>query len=281
MDENRIHRATSDDGTEIAGRVNGEGPPLLFVHGGLGDAFSWVGILRSLTDRFTCYRMSTRGRVLSADDPDHSAERLVQDVVSFADSIREPVGLVGLSSGAALVLGAAACTPAVAAVAAYEPGVFPLMGEDLLARFRAAAARMDEAAAEGRLTDAARIFIELVANGDELATLSEPVHAETWEHWGRNIPVVLQEIQQLAAAEGPSPLTDATVLANVAAPVMLLRGSRSALQWFDVGVRHVAEHVPDVEVREIAGAGHLGPVLEPGAVAEELVEFFSSVPQPT
>ncbi len=37
MNESRTHRAISDDGTEIARRVQGQGPPLVLVHRGLGD----------------------------------------------------------------------------------------------------------------------------------------------------------------------------------------------------------------------------------------------------
>jgi hypothetical protein len=35
--DDRIHRVVSDDGTEIAGRLRRQGPPLVIVHGGLGD----------------------------------------------------------------------------------------------------------------------------------------------------------------------------------------------------------------------------------------------------
>lgn len=37
MNENRIHRATSDDGTEIVGTFQGDGPPLVLVHGAMDD----------------------------------------------------------------------------------------------------------------------------------------------------------------------------------------------------------------------------------------------------
>ena len=37
MTHTRVHRAVSADGTEIAGRVQGEGPALVLVHGGIGD----------------------------------------------------------------------------------------------------------------------------------------------------------------------------------------------------------------------------------------------------
>src|SRR6266508_3654173 len=69
----RIHRAVSADGTEIAGRVQGLGPPLILVHGAYGDGeIAWKALLPYLTDRYTCYLPSTRGRGLSSDNPDHS-----------------------------------------------------------------------------------------------------------------------------------------------------------------------------------------------------------------
>jgi pimeloyl-ACP methyl ester carboxylesterase len=77
MADDRIHRAASADGTEIAGRVQGHGPPLVLVHGVMGDGdIAWESLLHHLTDRFTCYLPSTRGRGLSADNPDHSPPRL-------------------------------------------------------------------------------------------------------------------------------------------------------------------------------------------------------------
>jgi hypothetical protein len=36
MNEKRIQRAISTDGTEIVGRVVGHGPALVLVHGGVG-----------------------------------------------------------------------------------------------------------------------------------------------------------------------------------------------------------------------------------------------------
>src|SRR5262245_13549766 len=109
MPEDRIQRAVSADGTEIAGRVQGEGPQLVLVHGAFGDGdIAWEGLLPHLTGRLTCYLPSTRGRGLSGDNPDHSPPRLEEDITAFVDSIGEPVGLVGWSGSGAWVLGATA-----------------------------------------------------------------------------------------------------------------------------------------------------------------------------
>ena len=141
MTGDQIHRAVSADGTEIAGRVQGQGPPLVLVHGPVHDGdIAWGALLPLLTDRFTCYLPSLRGRGLSGDNPDHSPPRshFQEDVNAFVDSIGEPVYLMGWSDGGSLALGAAAHSDAVAAVAAYEPAVWTLMREDDLARFGAA-----------------------------------------------------------------------------------------------------------------------------------------------
>lgn len=134
MNEGRIHRAISDDGTEIAGRVQGQGPPLVLVHGGLGDGdFSFRFMLPFLVDHFTCFSMSTRGRGLSGDSADHSRARLSVDVAAFVKSVGEPVALFGHSSGAALAIGSAALAAEdVVALALYEPPLHVAWG----ARFR-------------------------------------------------------------------------------------------------------------------------------------------------
>ena len=158
----RVQVAISADGTEIVGRVRGQGPPLVLVHGGWGDGeVAYEALVPHLADRFTCYTPSTRGRGLSGDNPDHSVHRLVQDVTAFIDTIGEPVYLLGWS-GIEPPLGAAAQSRAVSAVAIFEGYVPPVAEEDDLASLRAAIQRTAAAAADGRLADAARAFAPLV-----------------------------------------------------------------------------------------------------------------------
>lgn len=278
MDKDRIHRAVSDDGTEIAGRVHGQGPSLVLVHGGLEDGdLCWAAMLPFLRERFTCYGMSRRGRGLSGESGDLSPERLVEDVTAFVDSVGEPVGLVGESDGGPLALGAAASTDAVSAVAVYEPTVFDVVDEETVARMDDTIPRVGEAVTDARLGDAALTFSELVANDDELAALSASGYLK---EAGRYIPNLLQELDQEAQSEGPSP-TDPSVLAKIRVPVLLLHGSRTALRsWFTAGVRHVAEHVADPHVREIAAAGHFGVALAPEPIAEEIRRFLEATAEP-
>jgi pimeloyl-ACP methyl ester carboxylesterase len=274
MDEGWIHRTKSDDGTEIAGRVLGQGSPLVFVHGGAGDGeTSWSALAPLLSERFACYLMSMRGRKPSNDHPDHSRERLVQDIVAFAESIGGPVGLVGHSSGGALALEAAARTPAISALALYEPTLFDLGPRDS-GRDEAAFQRISGAVEEARLVDAVRIFLEDVAlaTDEELALLDK---AGVFEVMARNLPVDLAE----AAQSGPPQLSDLALLKRITIPVLLLHGSRTPA-FYKAVVSAVADRLGHSQVREILGAAHLGPQLTPQPVANELARFFAGTYPP-
>lgn len=151
MTEKRIHRAVSADGTEIVGRVAGQGPALVLLHAGLEDGDLWEHVLPHLTGRFICSLPSTRGRGLSGDNPDRSPPRLVEDVGAFADSIGAPVFLAGESMGAHLALAAAERAGAVTAVPAWEPFVSSVMREE--ARPRVPPQRRDRRRARRRRAD--------------------------------------------------------------------------------------------------------------------------------
>jgi pimeloyl-ACP methyl ester carboxylesterase len=278
MTEERIHRAVSADGTEIAGRVQGEGPPLVLVHGGIGDGeIAWEALLPHLTAKFTCYLPSTRGRGSSADNPDHSPPRLEQDVTAFVDSIDEPVYLVGWSGSGAWVLGAAARSASVGAVAAYEPGVVSVMGEDDLARTFGTVEQMGAAAADGRLLDALRAFAPWICTDEEVRALEQ---TDFFERWAGAIPAMLRFVQQDASYEGVRS-TDPEELARIAVPVLLLRGEQTRLgTWFADAAQLIAKHVPEPQIWKLPGLGHFAPVLEPESIADELTTFFESVKQP-
>ena len=78
MSNQRTHYVTTTDGVIIGGTVHGQGPPLVFLHGMLGDGdIDWDPLVGHLTGRFTCHLPSQRGRGLSGDHPDFGYGRLV------------------------------------------------------------------------------------------------------------------------------------------------------------------------------------------------------------
>lgn len=277
-EEPEIHRATSADGTEIAGRVHGKGHPLVLVPGAMGDGeYVWKELLPFLTDRFSCYTMSVRSRGLSGENSDLSTERRIQDVVAFVESIGEPVGLMGWSQGGQLVLGAAEHTDAVSALISYEPAVLEATTKEEFEQLIGAVTRLAELAAEDRPIDGAQSFFEWVGTDEEIEEMDDAIMAAFIEGAATNIQVFLQEVEGLEEETGNSP-TEASELAKIEAPVLLLHGEISD-PWFSNGIDYVAEHVPDSHVHELAGTGHLGPIHSPEAVADEITRFIVPTPE--
>jgi pimeloyl-ACP methyl ester carboxylesterase len=267
---------TTTDGVTIGATVHGQGPPLMFLHGMLGDGdLDWNPLVGHLTDQFTCHLPSMRGRGLSGDHPDLSYGRQVDDILTYVDSIGEPTGLVGWSGGAWPVLAVAAQSDAVAAVALIEPEHVGLADEQELAAFGDAVARAAELATEGDLTAAVRPLAAFVFNDEEIAVLEDTGYLEAT---GRYIPVLLNFFQQLKEYEGPPP-EDPAVLGAISAPVLVLLGSDTK-PLAATSARHVADHVPNARIHEIPGAGHAAPLTHPEALAEALIEFCAPAKQP-
>lgn len=269
MSTPRTHHVTTTDGVSIGGAVHGQGPSLVFLQGFLCDGdVDWAATLRFMSEGFTCHLPSLRGRGLSGDHPDHRLPRLVDDVVAYVDSIGEPTGLVGWSGGAGLALHAAAQSDAVDGVAPFEPGMMYLMDEREQAALGGAVAEMGALVADGRLTAAARAFAGWPFNDDELAVAED---AGYFQAAGRYAPNLLTFIEQNDPTEG-----DPAVLRAVRAPVLVLVGAHTK-PFFRASARHVADHVPNARMQEIAGAGHAAPLTHPEALAGELTRFFSTV----
>lgn len=275
MSTQRTHYVTTTDGVTIGGTVHGQGRPLVFLHGGIGDGeLDWDRLLGHLTGRFTCHLLSMRGRGRSGDHPDLSPGRQVDDVLAYVDSMGEPTGLVGWSTGANLALGAAArpdAVDAVDAVALLEPPIRSLMNEQEQTVIGDALARMGKLAGEGNLTAAARAFASGPFNAEEIAAAGD---AGYFEAAGRYVPHLLNLLQQVVAYEGPT-AEDPAVLGAISAPVLVLYGS-DTMPFYPAGARHVADHVPNARVREIPGAGHAAPLTHPEALAKALTDFFGA-----
>ena len=113
----------SKDGTTIAYERSGSGPALILVDGALcSRAFGPSPKLAPLLARhFTVYAYDRRGRGESGDTPPYSPEREVEDIAALIEAAGGSASLLGLSSGGALALEAAASGLPVDKVVAYEP----------------------------------------------------------------------------------------------------------------------------------------------------------------
>ena len=105
-----MSRVTSKDGTSIAYERSGNGPALILVDGALcSRAFGPSPKLAPLLARhFTVYAYDRRGRGESTDTRPYSPAREVEDIAALVEAAGGDACLLGLSSGGALALEAAA-----------------------------------------------------------------------------------------------------------------------------------------------------------------------------
>ena len=114
---------TATDGTTIAYRYTGNGPPLILVHGALQSSLNFTRLAKALSGDFTVFIPDRRGRGLS-DGYSESDDRITEakDILTLAQSTGA-ANIFGLSSGAIITLQAALLDPAIQRIALYEPPI--------------------------------------------------------------------------------------------------------------------------------------------------------------
>ncbi len=126
----------SADGTPIAVFVDGDGPPLVMVHGAFNDHTTDLPFVADLRDRVTTFGVDRRGRGASGDAPDYSIEREFEDIAAVVDSVAartgEPVAVWGHSYGADCAMGAATLTGNIGHLVLYEPGLGATCPDDAI-----------------------------------------------------------------------------------------------------------------------------------------------------
>jgi pimeloyl-ACP methyl ester carboxylesterase len=258
-----MQSATSKDGTEIAYWRDGQGPPLLLVHGALSDRMAWALVQPLLAKRFTVYAMHRRGREGSGPPVDHDLEREFEDVVAVIDAIGEPVHLLGHSGGAICSLGASLLTDRIRSLVLYEP---PFADPNM----RPVGDQIAGLVKRGKPEDAAVTFFQVAVGvpDDQLALLRA---SPLWP----NIVVLAETLpSELGAFLGYT--FDASRFAPLDLPVLLLVGGDSPPH-----LRYVSEElarvVPNAQLVELAGQQHGANLTAPDLFASEVIAFLEGV----
>lgn len=183
--------------------------------------------------------------------------------LSLIDSVGDKVHLVGHSYGGALALHIARVRPErVASLALYEPSAFHLLKQidgaaDAFAEIAEISAKTAASVARGDHCDAARVFIDYWGGTGAWAALRPSVR-QALARW---VPKATLDFHALF--EEPTPLASYT---EFDFPVLLLRGE-FALRPSRLIVDALAASLPTARLQVVAGAGHMGPLTHPEAVA--------------
>lgn len=150
---------TSGDGTTIAYTKLGSGPPLILVDGAFcyrenGPSSQLAPLLAK---RFTVFAYDRRGRGESGDAPVYAIEREVEDLRSLVREAGGSAFAVGISSGGALALQAAARGVSLKGLVLYEPPFIEKDGHP--ASFDMQKRRLEQFLAAGDRVGAVRHFM--------------------------------------------------------------------------------------------------------------------------
>jgi len=263
-----MQTVTSADGTRIAYERHGEGegPPLILLHGG-GTRHYWKPIVPRFAEDFTVITPDRRGRGDSGDSDEYSIEREVEDARAVIEAVDGDPILFGHSFGGLQAIEAARVAP-VAKLVAYEPSV--LVGEyreqaDLAARMQA---RLDE----GEHHEAMKLHLREVLHGDGIEEEDFEGWLDDWPGWPAEVEFVENTVRMDRALEGYR-LPDTL---DVDAPALMLTGTDGPPHLRE-SVRAVDDALSNSRLVEFKGVSHFGPTEAPDRISAEVRAFVREV----
>jgi pimeloyl-ACP methyl ester carboxylesterase len=186
------------------------------------------------------------------------------------DRAGDPHAIVGHSYGAAVALIAAVSRPRpIRALALYEPVLFSLLDAESpppneADGIRAAVAGAAAAVDSGDPSGAAECFIDFWMGRGAWARMSDSRQ--------RPIAASIVHIRQWVSAlfDEPTPLA---AFSNLRIPVLFMMGSESPAPSRGVA-RLLVSVLPQLEIVEFKGVGHMGPITHPEVVNEAIARFL-------
>jgi pimeloyl-ACP methyl ester carboxylesterase len=256
-----LEHVNSQDGTTIAYDRLGEGPPVILVCGGSTDRMANAGLAAPLAADFTVLNYDRRGRGDSGDTPPYAVEREVEDLAAVIDAAGGSASVYGTSSGAALVLDAAASGVAATKIALWEPPYVPEGGPRPPADTAATFTRLVDA---GRRDAAVEFFMSTVVGLPPefvAGARSQPFWAaqEAIAHTLAYDATIMDDYRL--------PVERA---ASVTTPALVLTGGAS-FPWMAETGQALADALPNGQHRVLEGQQHN---VAPDVLAAVLKQFF-------
>lgn len=265
-------RFTLSDGVEVQYEIEGEGAPLLFLPGILGNVDTYRPIVRRLSGRFRCVRLEFAGQGETRIDARTSAEdyaitRHTADVLELVDHLGlKRFGLVGLSFGSVVSVSIAGTRPEAV---------------DRICLLAALLCNSTEQYQNwSRVWEQSTITPELLARVTAGLVYSESMLAR----YPDMIPQMQELFEQLDEPhlqafrynlQAARSFDVETAFGQVTHPLALIHGDQDLIHPLE-DLRAVLEGArPDASLHELPAAGHGIHVEQPAAIAEVVGGFFA------
>jgi pimeloyl-ACP methyl ester carboxylesterase len=261
-----MEKTISKDGTEISYEKRGNGPALLLVDGALcSRAFGPMPKFAAvLENHYTVYTYDRRGRNRSGDKKPYAVERELEDIEALISETGEQAHVLGISSGAALAMAAAASGLAIRKLAMYEPPF--ILNKEGHHPPADAKERLQQLVDAGRRSSAVKFFMhDMVGMPSFVVALI------------RLMPIW----SKLKAAAHTLPY-DATIMGDFSLPEKkaaglrvptLVGGGLKSPASMQEAMKALAEHIPNAKLIMLKGQTHN---VSATALSPALIEFFEN-----
>ena len=262
-----MSQVTSKDGTSIGFERSGSGPALILVDGALcsRDFGPTAKLSPLLAATFTVYRYDRRGRGASGDSQPYSSMREVEDLAALIARAGGSASLLGLSSGGALALHAAAAGLGVDRVVAYEP---PYVNEAVGSPERAHEAELQRILADGDRGGAVTYFMRDMVGAPAFVPIMMRLVPWIWRKLKAVAHTLPYDAAVMTAFRVPR-----TRFASIDRPVLVLNGSKTDAR-LKAAARALADTIPGAQHAELAGQTHN---VNPGALVAGATQFLAAV----
>lgn len=262
---------TSKDGTQIAYDVEGDGPLVILVDGALcyRDFGPMSELASHLAPHFTVVTYDRRGRGESGDTAPYAVDREIEDVDALISEVGESACLVGISSGGALALRAAANGLRVDKLVLYEP---PLASSNVNgSRSPGNEDTIRDLVDADKRSKAVALFMKDVGTPWFVRVVMRIIPG-VWSKMTAVAHTLPYDFAVLGATDGDESKSvemDA-VMRSIRVPTLAMVGEKSPPDM-ESGVQMVADIVPEASMQVLAGQSH---DVSPDVLAPAVREFL-------
>jgi pimeloyl-ACP methyl ester carboxylesterase len=259
-----LSEVKSKDGTVMAYERTGSGPALVLIDGalcsrGFGPSAKLAPLL---AQHFTVYTYDRRGRGQSGDTQPYSPAREVEDIGALIEAAGGSAFLLGLSSGGALALEAAASRLGVEKVVAYEP---PYVDDEGRRGGAAHEGQLKKLVATGDRGGAVKYFMKDMVGAPAAIVVMMRLMPWIW----RKLQAVAHTLPYDAAVMAEFRIPRGR-FASIERPVLVMNGSKTDAR-LKTAARTIAGVIPGAQHGELAGQTHN---VKPDVLGPAVVEFL-------
>lgn len=251
-------------------KIEGQGKPLLILHGFLGMSDNWKSLAVQLAEKgFQVHVLDMRNHGRSFHSDEFNYELMVQDIADYCQVTNlDKIHLLGHSMGGKIAMLFATTFPEKVdslIIADIGPKFYPQHHHDILAGLCAVDFSKKPSRAEVEET----LFPFVPDNGTRQFLLKNLYWAEPGQLAFRfNLVALVKNSQEIGKALAENK--------NFDKPTLFLRGQNSNY-ILDSDIDLIKKHFPKAKIKTIKNAGHWLHAENPTAFMEAVIDFFNDL----